>query len=81
MTCVHSCTTLLSNTLLSDFPKSDFAVDYVRILLKASSINLTWIWVKMKEVIFDVIKGNYSSIFFLYIIISYHYAVDRSEAV
>ena len=36
---------------------------------------------KMKEVIFDIIKGNYSSIFFLYIIISYHYAVNRSEAV
>jgi len=36
---------------------------------------------KMKEVIFDITKGNYSSIFFLYIIISHHYAVDRSEAV
>jgi len=36
---------------------------------------------KTKEVIFDIIKGNYFSIFFLYIMISYHYAVDRSEAV
>jgi len=36
---------------------------------------------KMREVIFDIIKGNYFSIFLLTYYISYRYAVDRSEAV